>query len=478
MSGARRALARWFARLSIRLRLTLAFAGAAAVLLGGLALALYVSFESGLDGGIDRSLQARAAELTALAREAGPNLGRLPLAGGSGSFAQILDGHGRVIDATPGLAAGALLQDGRLHAALGTTVNEGDRARLLARRLPGAGGQIVVVGELLEQRNHALNVLGDLLFIGGPLMLLLACGAAYWLAAGALAPVERMRRRAAEISGGEREARLPVPESKDVLSRLGETLNEMLGRIADAVARERALVSHASHELRTPLAVLKLELELAQGPERSPTEMADALASAAVEVDRLTRLASDLLVIARADQGQLPVRPVQLDVANAVQAIAERFDRIARTEGRRVTASRVEPVLAQIDPDRLEQAVDNLVANALRYGAGAVELQTRNAGEYVEIHVTDEGPGFPASFVAHAFEPFSRADPSRTGDAAGLGLSIVMAIAAAHGGTAAAENAAAGGAHVWVSLPRRNVEVAAAGTRANEPAAAAPAARG
>jgi two-component system OmpR family sensor kinase len=454
----RRLLARavvWLGRRSLRLRLTLAFAGAAAVLLGGLALALYVSFESGLDGGIDRSLHASVAALSSFAREAGPGLARLPLAraGESGSAAQILDSHGRVVDSAPGLDH-VLLTARQITAALRAPVHAGGRA-LLASRLKGANGDVLVVGVLLAQRNHALTVLGDLLFIGGPLMLLLACAAAYWLAARALAPVERMRRRAAEISGGERDVRLPVPDSSDVLSRLGETLNEMLGRIADAVARERALVSHASHELRTPLAVLKLELELARGPDRTREEMAAALASAIEEVDRLTRLASDLLVIASAEQGQLPVRRVELDVAASVRTIAERFDRIAQTQGRSVSAGRDEALIAQVDPDRLEQAVDNLVANALRHGAGAVELETREHAGQIEIHVFDDGAGFPADFLPHAFEPFTRADPARSsGEASGLGLSIVLAIAEAHGGSAGAENRPSGGAHVWVTLPQ------------------------
>ncbi|HUB76567.1 MAG TPA: ATP-binding protein, partial [Solirubrobacteraceae bacterium] len=428
-------------RLSIRLRLTLAFAGAAAVLLGGLALALFVSFQASLDGGIDRSLQAHAAELVALAHETkASELSHLALVRNSGSFAEILSSGGRVVSErdAPRLPPLRPAQLG-----LRAPFDEGGGTRLLLRDLPN--GEIALVGESLAQRNHALNVLGDLLFIGGPVMLLLACAAAYWLAARALAPVERMRRRAAEISGGERDALLPVPESGDVLSRLGETLNEMLGRIGEAVARERALVSHASHELRTPLAVLKLELELAQDPERSRAEMAAALASAAEEVDRLTRLASDLLVIARADQGQLPVRPSEVDVQAAVRQIAERFGRIAATRGRSVSVSGPRELRARLDRDRLEQALDNMLANSLRHGDGAIEVETRERGELIEIHVSDSGPGFPEDFLPRAFEPFTRADPARTGDAAGLGLSIVRAIARAHGGSAEAENRAGGG---------------------------------
>jgi len=445
----------WFARLSIRLKLTLAFAGVSAVLLGGLALALYFSFEAGLDGGINRSLQARAAELSALERPAkARHASRLPLAESSGAFAEILSARGGVLDATAGLRHTPLLTVREIVALHGSTLLAGrQNSRLLARPLRGAPGEVLVVGVSLAQRDHAINVLGDLLFFGGPLMLLLSSGAAYLVAANALAPVERMRRRAAEISGGERDARLPVPGSGDVLGRLGETLNAMLARVSEGVSRERALVSHASHELRTPLAVLKLELELALDPARSREEMADALRSAVEEVDRLTRLASDLLVIARAGDGQLPVRRQLTDVTALVRAAGERFARIAQADGRSVIVHTAEPLLAEVDPDRLEQAIDNLLANSLRYGAGTVEVELEAGDGAIALRVSDGGPGFPEEFLAHAFDPFTLAESARTGDAAGLGLSIVRAIAEAHGGSAGAENLLGGGARVWVRLP-------------------------
>ena len=451
----------WFAHLSIRLKLTLAFAGVSAVLLGGLALALYLAFQAGLDGGIDRSLQARAAELAALERGTKPTLAtRPPLAESSGAFAEILSVHGKVLDATAGLRHTPLLGAHEIALLGGSTLLGGrGNSRLLARPLRESRGEVLVVGVSLAQRDHALNVLGDLLFLGGPLILLLSSGAAYLVAANALAPVERMRRRAAEISGGERGARLPVPASSDVLSRLGETLNAMLARVSEGVSRERALVSHASHELRTPLAVLKLELELALDPARSREEMADALRSAVEEVNRLTRLASDLLVIARAGDGQLPVRPESTDVAAMARRIAERFDRIARTEGRSVVTHLPDTLLAALDPDRLEQALDNLLTNALRHGAGTVELGLLERDGAVELHVRDQGTGFPVEFLPHAFEPFTRAEVSRTGEATGLGLSIVRAIAEAHGGSAGAANGPAGGADVWVVIPASSLGV-------------------
>ena len=146
--------------------------------------------------------------------------------------------------------------------------------------------------------------------------------AGYAMAGAALRPVESMRRRAAEISATEPGARLPVSEAHDELSRLAETLNTMLGRLEEALARERRFVDDASHELRTPLAALRTELELALRRQRSPAELQQALASAAEETDRLSQLAEDLLVLARANGGSLPVRRERLDAVELLEGVA------------------------------------------------------------------------------------------------------------------------------------------------------------
>ena len=147
--------------------------------------------------------------------------------------------------------------------------------------------------------------LRTILLIGGPVALLLASLAGYAVSGTALRPVEAMRRRAAEISAAEPDQRLPLPEANDELRRLGETLNQMLGRLEAALERERTFVDDASHELRTPLAMHKTELELALRYAKTPEEMRAAIASAIVEVDRLSALAEDLLVLARSEQGKL-----------------------------------------------------------------------------------------------------------------------------------------------------------------------------
>src|SRR6202012_671080 len=163
------------------------------------------------------------------------------------------------------------------------------------------------------------------LLVGFPVALLLTLGAGYGAAAGALRPVEVMRRRAREIQAREPGRRLPVPAAPDEVGRLGEPLNEMPERLELAFARERAFVADASHELRMPLAILKSELELALHEELDVDAFRAAVGSAAEETDRLVQLAEDLLVIARLDQGGVPVRSKDVEVVAGLEDVCRRF---------------------------------------------------------------------------------------------------------------------------------------------------------
>jgi two-component system OmpR family sensor kinase len=307
-----------------------------------------------------------------------------------------------------------------------------------------------------SQRQHALSTLGRLLFIGGPAMLVLTCLAGYALTARALAPVEKMRRRATRISGAERGGRLPVPEARDELHRLGATLNEMLGRLEEAMERERAFVANAGHELRTPLSILQLQLEdLEQEVAGSDPDggLELGLRSAREEVERLSKLAEDLLVLARADRDGLPVEKRPVEVEGLLRAVAERTGAAANGEGRAVIAEPAEVPAVAADAVWLEQALANMASNALQHGAGQVRLTARQRNGSLELHVLDEGRGFPPGFASHAFERFTRGDAARSPGGAGLGLLIVRAIAEAHGGRAGAANREGGGADVWLTLP-------------------------
>lgn len=292
--------------------------------------------------------------------------------------------------------------------------------------------------DALGDRNEVLDTLLALLLVLGPLALLLAALAGYRLAGAALRPVESMRREAAEISAETSARRLPVPEADDEVRRLGETLNEMLARLEDGLRRERRFVADAGHELRTPLSLLRAELELALRRPRTPEELGAAIRSAAEEVERLIRLAEALLVLDRA--GEAALRPEELDARELLGAVADRYLVRAAAAGRAIEV--VGGGTFQGDRDRLEQALGNLVDNALTHGRGTVRLEAARAGEGIVLRVADEGAGFPEDFLPRAFERFSRVDEARTGGGAGLGLAIVDAVARAHGGTVTAAGAA------------------------------------
>jgi two-component system, OmpR family, sensor kinase len=434
-----------------------------ALVLAATAIFVYVRFESEVDNAVDAGLRSRAAELSAVVRQAGGRLdaSNQHLVGRTESFAEVLDSSGQVIDSSPAIGGKSLLDPSEVKRATmgpllldrGPLPGLDQGSRLLAVPVNSSSGkQVVVVGASTESSSDAQGDLGQLLLLGMPFALILASIAGYGVAAAALRPVEAMRARAEEISTAAPDERLPVPDTHDEVARLGKTLNEMLTRLGDALERERAFVADASHELRTPLAILRAELELALAQGRSPEELHAALASAAEETDRLTQLSEDLLTIAQTERGELPVRRARFRLADSFESVASRFSRRAEEAGRRIEVG--EGGELEIDADRLrvDQTVGSLVDNALRYGAGTITLEAQRAGEAVELHVTDEGEGFRPAFLDHAFERFSRAPGVHEGGS-GLGLAIVATVAEAHGGSAHAANLPTGGADVWVSIP-------------------------
>jgi len=445
-------------RLPIRLRLTLASAAVTAVVLAGVTLVLYANAQAGLDESLNNLLDAHAAELTGLARRVGVDAlagDPRPLPTSHASFAQIVAADGRVLAATRGGSERPLLgRAERRRAEQGRIiVTRGDRARLLAEPLHPGG--IVVVGVDLSQREHTLGTIGTGLMIGGPIALILVSLAAYGLAGGALRPVEAMRQRAASILPAARKQRLPVPPARDEVRRLGETLNDLLARLESAFDRERAFVADASHQLRTPLTVLKTELELALRGSRDASALRAAIASAADDTDRLIALANDLLLIASADQGHLPVRHESLAVDELLATVARRFSqRSAPDDHPAFEVSVPQGLRVRADRLRLEEALGNLIDNAIRYGDQPVRLVANATQARVELHVIDHGPGFPPPFVSHAFERFSRGGGAHPEEGSGLGLAIVDAIARAHGGQTNATNASGAGADVAILLPR------------------------
>jgi signal transduction histidine kinase len=410
-------------RLPVRWRLTAAFACVMAILLVATGAFVRQQLQAHLDNTLAASLRAHAADVAALAQQSDTGLAdarRAPAVGQLPQLAQIIDARGHVIDATAGLPQRPLLAAAQLararngSVAIRRTLIAGDQpVRLLGVPVTAQGQRLVViVGQSLEERDGAIADLTSVLLLGGPAALVLASLAGYALTGAALRPVEVMRRR------------------------------------------ERAFIADAGHELRSPLAMLRTELELMARDRPAGAQLQTATASAIEETDRLTRLADELLLLSRADGQRFELRVEQLSTAELVRAALGRARRRQSAGGIRIAETDVaDGVLVSADPDRAGQALDNMLENALRYATSEVVLATRATGRNVEIHVLDDGPGFPAQFLPRVWERFSRADTARTDGGSGLGLSIVRTIAERHGGSAGAGNRPGGGADVWISFP-------------------------
>ena len=450
-------------RLPIRIRVAVAFAATMALVLAGTGWFVYARLGADLSRALDQDLRLRAHDLASLYLS-----GRspLPLSTEQGnrlvepgeSFAELIAG-GVVVDATPTLGRQRLLSWAQIQSArrgprfvdVPSVHGLDEPARMLATPIDLGGGRaLLVVGATRENRAETLRSLRTELLIAGSIALLLATGLGYVLAGAGLRTVEAMRGRAAEISADRPGERLPVPPTRDELERLGATLNEMLARLEAAIERERGFVAEAGHELRTPLALLRAELDFALHHAVSEEELRAALREASAETDRLVQLAGDLLLIASSDRGKLPLREEPVSARELLKSVHNRFAWRAQEIGRPLELDSPAELTFTGDRLRLEQALGNLVENALRHGKGAVRVEARPVDGRVELHVRDEGTGLPPEFVPRAFQRFSRLDESRAADGAGLGLAIVDAIAEAHGGSARAD-----GADVWISVPAR-----------------------
>jgi two-component system OmpR family sensor kinase len=449
--------------MSIRLRVALVFALALAV---AFTLGSWL-FLSRLSTAMLRTTDADlAVQLSRAAHSSENEDGRRPVIT-AGTLApgeyvvQVAGPSGRLSQSNAGarpLLTAAELRRARRGQVVLTTTFEGEPERVLAG--PFGEGKVAIAGVSLENNNHTLREVAVGLIIGGAAFAAVAGIGAYWLARAALAPVERLRREVAALSERDSGPALRVPGTHDEIAALAGTMNELLVRLRGALARQRAFVADASHELRTPFAVLHGELELAGRPGRSREELSAAVASAAEEADRLTRITDDLLLLAKGDEDKLTLRPERTDIAALLAASAARAHARAETAGVTCQVSAAPGLTAVVDAGRIRQAVDNLVDNALRFAPRGtqVELCAEVAGPSLVIEVRDSGPGFPPEFLPYAFERFRRPDQGRARSAggAGLGLAIVQAIAAAHEGRAVAANRPEGGALVRLEVPRQS----------------------
>jgi two-component system OmpR family sensor kinase len=446
---------------TLRGRLTLVFALVTLGLSLAVGVAVDVQYRSALRSAVDQGLDTRfvgAEQQVEAARSAKTLQPVIPDAEG---LAQVLDPRGAIIAGAPRtLRRRPVLTQAQFRAALhhrirveADTGPRGDRVRLLAG--PAKTGDVVIVGTTLEEVTSAQHRLELALAVSLPLLAALVTALGWFIAGAALRPVQAMIVEADEISArAARQAprRLTVPDQAgDELIELARTLNHLLERIENSYERERVFLDDASHELRTPIAIARGELELARMQAEDGTETAASLDSALEEVDRLEHLASSLLVLARTRAAGPPPEHVVKLRALALRAA---HDALIVRSGEGADAVRIDvvgDVSTRGASEALERALRNLVENALRHARTRVDVRLSVDGDNAVVEVVDDGPGFSSQLLAHSFDRFTPDEPAAQGGTR-LGLAIVDAIVAAHGGSVSLANRD-GGAVVTMRLP-------------------------
>jgi signal transduction histidine kinase len=319
------------------------------------------------------------------------------------------------------------------------------------RKIFGRTYKIVVTRSLEVVRESSQIVIG-LLVIGIPLLLGVV-GIVTWRVVGrSLAPVEAIRSEVEAISTEELGRRVPVSASKDEISRLAMTMNQMLERLEKGQLRQRRFVSDASHELRSPVASIRQhsEVALAHPDNASAQELARVVLA---EDLRMQRLVEDLLLLARMDEGQSVARRDVLDLDDVV---FEEVYRVRQVSGKSIDTSRVSAGRVLGDRKQLTRLTGNILDNAVRHARASVSVVLTEEDHEVIFQVGDDGGGIPPEDEDRIFERFVRLQEARDRDTggSGLGLAIVAEVAGAHGGTARVLKSRLGGALFEIRLPR------------------------
>jgi len=430
-------------RLPLRVRLVAGFSVAMLLLLTAAGAFVYWRVQYALDRGLDVELRSATAVIEPVVGTDGV-VTSPDTANATGTGWQVLDRTGDVVDSGGPAPRTSLISQSRLDQVgdsgfrtfdVGSFLPAADEPyRIRVTALPGGTDQAayLLVGVRRDHRDEALRELLLQLTLAGLGALVVASVVGDLLARLALRPVERYRRRAAEISAGASDLRLDVPEDRDdEVTRLGHTLNEMLGALEESLDRERQFVNDASHELRTPLTLLSSRIQLTRRRPRTVEEHEKALDELAVDVTRLADLAEQLLALSQ----RPPDAAVETDVVTAAESVVRGWQ--AAHPDRATDVRLVAPdlhVAAVVEPHVIERIVTNLLNNAFMHGAAPVTVRVRRASGYAVLEVADSGPGMPPELLVQATRRFSRAVEARSRPGAGLGLSIVEQLVIAAGG--------------------------------------------
>lgn len=349
--------------------------------------------------------------------------------------------------------------EGRDNVAVGTyRAMDGDYYRVASRTVKGPSGEYVV--KTLTPLQPVISDIQTLLALVAvllPASLLLAFVVGYFLAARALAPVERIARVADTITISQLNQRIEVDNPHDELGRLASTLNRLIVRLESAVDEIRRFTADASHELRTPLAILRSEAESALRKSRSSEEYQAALRIVVDEATRLGKLADQLLTLSRHDAGLGAARMDPVEIDPLLCDVVESLKRLADSRGITLAARCNSQCVVHGSDLRLSQAFFNVLENAIKYSSAGdlVEVEAVDQGEQVEVVIRDQGIGISPDHLSRIFERFYRVDPSRNSaiGGSGLGLAIAKSIVTAHQGTIQVRSEVGDGTEVLLRFP-------------------------
>lgn len=464
-------------RVGFKARLTLWHGTAVALILGLAALVGDRTLSQMVEDQVDAALLALAETEAASAldgpmgqihlheprTEAGtPSLRRLD------KLVQIVDAEGRVVDRSASLGTASLPSPPTLLARLreGAIVVEtvpdvgGEPVRVVSLPLQ-VGGNFRYVVQVGTSFRPALAFLHSarLLFLGGSAAILAAVALiGAFLTKGALRPIDRIVAMARRIGESNLRQRLPHPGTADEVGRLAITLNEMLDRIERSIESQRRFTADASHEMRSPLSRLRSELEIALRRPRAPADYEAVVRSALEEVERLSRLTEELLILARLDAGERSEAPANpTPVTPLLEDELKRLEPQAEERRITITLEGTPGLSVDVAPDALRLVVANLLQNAVKFSpsGGQVTVRMLRQGTQCLLAVSDTGPGIPLEERERIFDRFYRECSSRSPDipGVGLGLAISRAVVEAHGGTIAVDSLPGSGATFTVRLP-------------------------
>jgi heavy metal sensor kinase len=319
----------------------------------------------------------------------------------------------------------------------------------------GATTLRLVVARPLRDIAREQHEVQEAMFVVIPVALLLAGAGGWWLASIGLRPVTDMARRAANIPLTGMEDLGPAPRD-DELGQLSRAFNGLVARLRAALQTQRQFMADASHELRTPVSVIRTASEVTLSREhRDESEYREALAMAGTQSRRLSRLVEDMLVLARADAGAYPLRPVDLYIDDVVHQCRRAVDVLAAERGITITSTGPVDIPVRGDEELLHRLMVNLLQNAVQHTrqGGSVSIDVSPNGSRVYVRVHDNGGGIPEADRDRIFDRFVQLDPSRRAAGTGLGLTIAKWIAEAHHGSLSLEASGPGGSTFCVVLP-------------------------